>query len=81
MFETIKNENIQIPGYKVFRLKIDYTRQQIAEMTGLRVETVKRVMRNLIDKKYFDYRERKSFLLDDLHHKIIQSFCFTSQPC
>jgi CRP/FNR family transcriptional regulator, cyclic AMP receptor protein len=32
------------------KIKIDYTRKQIADMTGLRVETVIRVMRGLFEK-------------------------------
>jgi CRP-like cAMP-binding protein len=40
--------NIEAPDIKT---KVEYTRQQIADMTGLRVETVIRVMRNLFERK------------------------------
>jgi hypothetical protein len=52
------------------KVKIEYTRQQIADMTRLRVETGIRVMRNLFDKT-FHYRKGESFLLNDLNHKIL----------
>lgn len=40
--------NIDAPD---IRTKVEYTRQQIADMTGLRVETVIRVMRSLFERK------------------------------
>ena len=43
------------------KIKVDYTRQQIAEMTGLRVETVIRVMRNLNDRNILDIKKGKVF--------------------
>ncbi|MCY7421746.1 MAG: Crp/Fnr family transcriptional regulator [Chitinophagaceae bacterium] len=61
LLDTIKSEKNKLPGYKVIRLKIDYTRQQIAEMTGLRVETVIRVLRNLFDKNILTIEKGKVF--------------------
>ena len=61
LLDTIKSEQIKLPGYKVIRLKIDYTRQQLAEMTGLRVETVIRVLRNLFDKNILTIEKGKVF--------------------
>ena len=43
------------------KIKIDYTRQQIADMCGLRVETVIRVMRNLHHKKVLTIEKGKVF--------------------
>lgn len=43
------------------KVKIEYTRQQIANMTGLRVETVIRVMRNLCDKNILTIEKGKVF--------------------
>lgn len=43
------------------KVKIDYTRKQIADMTGLRVETVIRVMRNLYDKNILIIERGKVF--------------------
>jgi CRP/FNR family cyclic AMP-dependent transcriptional regulator len=43
------------------KVKIEYTRQQIADMTGLRVETVIRVMRNLSDKNILTIEKGKVF--------------------
>lgn len=43
------------------KVKIDYTRKQIADMTGLRVETVIRVMRNLYNKKIVTIERGKVF--------------------
>ena len=43
------------------KIKIEYTRQQIADMTGLRVETVIRVMRSLYDKNILTIEKGKVF--------------------
>jgi CRP/FNR family cyclic AMP-dependent transcriptional regulator len=43
------------------KVRIDYTRQQIADMSGLRVETVIRVMRNLFDKDVITIEKGKVF--------------------
>jgi CRP/FNR family cyclic AMP-dependent transcriptional regulator len=43
------------------KVRIEYTRQQIADMTGLRVETVIRVMRNLFDKSILTIEKGKVF--------------------
>jgi CRP/FNR family transcriptional regulator, cyclic AMP receptor protein len=43
------------------RVKIEYTRKQLAEMTGLRVETVIRVVRSLFDKKMLIIENGKVF--------------------
>jgi CRP/FNR family transcriptional regulator, cyclic AMP receptor protein len=43
------------------RIKIDYTRQQIADMSGLRVETVIRAMRNLNEKEILTIKGGKVF--------------------
>lgn len=50
--------NGEAPGK---RIKIDYTRQQIADMSGLRVETVIRSMRNLFDKNILTIEKGKVF--------------------
>jgi CRP/FNR family transcriptional regulator, cyclic AMP receptor protein len=43
------------------RIKIDYTRQQIADMSGLRVETVIRAMRHLNEKEILTIKGGKVF--------------------
>jgi CRP/FNR family transcriptional regulator, cyclic AMP receptor protein len=43
------------------KIKIDYTRQQIADMSGLRVETVIRVMRSLNEKEILTIKGGKVF--------------------
>jgi CRP-like cAMP-binding protein len=43
------------------KLKIDLTRQQIADMTGLRVETVIRSMRELHDKGQLNIEKGKVY--------------------
>lgn len=43
------------------KIKVDYTRKQIAEMTGLRVETVIRVMRNLNERNVLNIEKGKVF--------------------
>jgi CRP-like cAMP-binding protein len=43
------------------KIRIEYTRRDIASMTGLRVETVIRVMRNLQDKKMLLIEKGKVF--------------------
>lgn len=45
------------------------TRQQIADLTGLRVETVIRVIRNLNDKKVVRIEDRKIYLDNLPHHE------------
>lgn len=44
------------------RIFIPFTRQQIADMTGLRVETVIRVIKNLEEKGFLEIRDRKVFV-------------------
>lgn len=56
-FKREKTNGLSASG----KVKIDYTRQQIANMTGLRVETVIRVMRNLYDKKILAIEKGKVF--------------------
>jgi len=59
LLENFKKEKVGVvAGNKV---KIDYTRKQIADMTGLRVETVIRVMRTLHDKKILTIEKGKVF--------------------
>lgn len=53
--ETLPNNGVNN------KVRIDYTRQQIADMTGLRVETVIRVMRNLFDKNLLTIEKGKVF--------------------
>ena len=43
------------------KIKIEYTRKQIADMTGLRVETVIRTMRSLHDKKLLAIHKGKVY--------------------
>lgn len=47
------------PGIQ--KVKIDYTRKHIADMTGLRVETVIRIMRNLYKRKIISIERGKVF--------------------
>ncbi len=53
--DTLQNDTV------TNKVRIDYTRQQIADMTGLRVETVIRVMRNLFDKNLLTIEKGKVF--------------------
>jgi CRP/FNR family transcriptional regulator, cyclic AMP receptor protein len=48
-------------GVRDQQARINYTRQQIAAMTGLRVETVIRVMRNLCERKIISIEKGKIF--------------------
>jgi len=56
----LKTESIN-PETLEKQARIDYTRKQIADMTGLRVETVIRVMRNLYEKKMLTIRKGKVY--------------------
>lgn len=58
-FDYLKNEVAKNKGK--FTFKINYTRQQIADTLGLRVETVIRVIRNLEKKKEVLIVKRKVF--------------------
>jgi CRP-like cAMP-binding protein len=57
--DYLKNDIYKIEGK--FTLKIEYTRQQIANILGLRVETVIRVIKNLEKKKELQIIKRKVF--------------------
>lgn len=50
--------------------KINLTRQQIADMTGLRVETVIRAIRNLHQKEIVNIVKGKVYINYDLNHNI-----------
>ena len=43
------------------KIKVDYTRKQIADMTGLRVETVIRIMRGLFEKNILTIEKGKVY--------------------
>jgi CRP-like cAMP-binding protein len=58
-FDYLKKDVAKIDGE--FTFKIDYTRQQIADTLGLRVETVIRVIKNLEKKKKVLIVKRKVF--------------------
>lgn len=57
--DYLKNDVAKVDGK--FTYKIDYTRQQIADTLGLRVETVIRVIKNLEKKKELQIIKRKVF--------------------
>jgi hypothetical protein len=55
---NIKAENLEAePGTK--KKEVELTRQEIAGMTGLRVETVIRLMTNLVEKQLVDIERGK----------------------
>jgi CRP-like cAMP-binding protein len=57
---NIKAENLEAgPGTK--KKEVELTKQEIAGMTGLRVETVIRLMRNLGEKQLLDIERAKVF--------------------
>lgn len=58
-FDYLKKDVARVDGE--FTFKIDYTRQQIADALGLRVETVIRVIKNLERKKKVQIVKRKVF--------------------
>jgi CRP-like cAMP-binding protein len=58
-FDYLKNDVAKVKGE--FAFKIDYTRQQIADTLGLRVETVIRAIKNLEKKKMVLIMKRKVF--------------------
>ncbi|WOC40361.1 Crp/Fnr family transcriptional regulator [Polaribacter sp. HL-MS24] len=58
-FDYLKNDVYKIGGK--FTLKIEYTRQQIADILGLRVETIIRVIKNLEKKNELQIIKRKVF--------------------
>lgn len=57
--DYLKNDVYKIAGE--FTFKVDYTRQQIADALGLRVETVIRVIKNLEKQKKVQIDKRKVF--------------------
>jgi CRP-like cAMP-binding protein len=57
--DYLKNDVYKIAGE--FTFKVDYTRQQIADTLGLRVETVIRVIKNLEKQKKVLIDKRKVF--------------------
>ena len=57
--DYLKNDVYKISGE--FTFKVDYTRQQIADTLGLRVETVIRAMKNLEKQKKVRIDKRKVF--------------------
>jgi len=61
LLDNIKHEQNSTTDIEAERVKIDFTRKQIAEMTGLRVETVIRVMRGLFEKKILIIEKGKVF--------------------
>ena len=58
-FDYLKNDVAKVNGK--FAFKVDYTRQQIADTLGLRVETVIRAIKNLEKKKKVLIIKRKVF--------------------
>lgn len=58
-FDYLKNDIYKVEGK--FALKIVYTRQQIADILGLRVETIIRVIKNLEKKNELQIINRKVF--------------------
>lgn len=58
--KIIKLFNI-IKGVKTERIRIEYTRQQIADLTGLRVETVIRTLGKLNEKKTVEIIKHKVY--------------------
>jgi CRP-like cAMP-binding protein len=58
-FDYLKKDIAKIDGK--FTYKIEHTRQQIADILGLRVETVIRVIKNLEKKKELQIIKRKVF--------------------
>ncbi|MDB0603121.1 Crp/Fnr family transcriptional regulator [Tenacibaculum maritimum] len=58
-FDYLKNDVHHINGS--FNFKVPYTRQQIADILGLRVETVIRTIKNLEQKKALKIINRKVF--------------------
>lgn len=58
-FDYLKNDVHKIPGK--FNFKVDYTRQQIADTLGLRVETVIRAIKNLEKQNQVIIEKRKVF--------------------
>lgn len=70
LLNYFKEKNNQLANE---RYKVPITRQQIADMTGLRVETVIRVIRNLNEHGKLHIERGKVYLLNnDLNHKIIK---------
>ncbi|HKG67661.1 MAG TPA: Crp/Fnr family transcriptional regulator, partial [Segetibacter sp.] len=61
LLDKFKQEKIKNGAAANEKIKIDYTRKQIADLSGLRVETVIRVMRNLHDKKILTIEKGKVF--------------------
>ena len=57
--DYLKNDVYNVP--KKFAFKVDYTRQQLADLLGLRVETVIRVVKNLERKNEVQIIKRKVF--------------------
>ena len=61
IIEKNTNNGVTTDQEGKFTLKIEYTRQQIANILGLRVETVIRVIKNLEKKKELQIIKRKVF--------------------
>ncbi|HEX8676922.1 MAG TPA: Crp/Fnr family transcriptional regulator [Segetibacter sp.] len=61
LLNNFKQEKMRNGAAATEKIKIDYTRKQIADMTGMRVETVIRVMRNFYDKKILIIEKGKVF--------------------
>lgn len=61
LLNDFKKEKIKSEGPITQKIKIDYTRKQIANMSGLRVETVIRVMRHLYDRNILTIERGKVF--------------------
>ena len=57
--DYLKNDVYNVP--EKFAFKVDYTRQQLADLLGLRVETVIRVVKNLERKNEVQIIKRKVF--------------------
>ena len=57
--DYLKNDVHKISG--IFTFKVDYTRQQLADILGLRVETVIRVIKSLENDKKLKIVKRKVY--------------------
>ncbi len=60
LLNAIRKEKIRT-GATSLKVNIDYTRKQFANMTGLRIETVIRIMRNLHNKGIISIEKRNVF--------------------
>jgi CRP-like cAMP-binding protein len=61
LLNNYKQQKIRNGARTTEKIKIDYTRKQIADMSGLRVETVIRIMRNLYNKRILTIEKGKVY--------------------